>query len=38
MNKSKFRQEAIFDLNDIWNYTYFTWSANQAERYFAELE
>lgn len=38
MNKFKFRQEAIFDLNDIWNYTYFTWSANQAERYFAELE
>ena len=38
MAKLFFRQEAIDDLNNIWNYTYDTWSQKQADHYYAALE
>ncbi len=38
MAKVILRQKAIDDLNEIWDYTYETWSSYQAERYYAELE
>ena len=38
MAKVIFRQEAIDDLNDIWDYTFEKWSENQADRYYATLE
>ena len=34
MLKLTLRQEAIDDLNDIWNYTKTQWSENQAEKYY----
>lgn len=33
-----FRQAAIDDLNDIWNYTVEEWSEKQADRYYASLK
>ena len=38
MAKVILRQEAIDDLNDIWNYTLEEWSETQADRYYATLE
>ncbi|MGB0885395.1 MAG: type II toxin-antitoxin system RelE/ParE family toxin [Chitinophagales bacterium] len=32
------RQEAIDDLNDIWNYTFNRWSENQADRYYSTIK
>lgn len=33
-----FRQAAIDDLNDIWNYTVEEWSEKQADRYYASIK
>ena len=33
-----FRQAAIDDLNNIWNYTVEKWSEEQADKYFASLK
>lgn len=38
MAKVILRQEAIDDLNDIWNYTYEQWSENQADKYYATIK
>ncbi len=38
MAKIIFRQEAIDDLNDIWDYTYEKWSEKQADRYYATIK
>ncbi len=38
MAKVILRQEAIDDLNDIWNYTFEKWSEKQADKYYAALE
>jgi toxin ParE1/3/4 len=38
MAKVVFRQEAIDDLNDIWDYTFEEWSETQADKYYAILE
>lgn len=38
MTKVIFRQEAIDDLNDIWNYTFEQWAENQADKYYAPLK
>ena len=31
------RQEAIDDLNDIWDYTFQKWSESQADKYYATI-
>jgi toxin ParE1/3/4 len=38
MAKVFLRQEAIDDLNDIWDYTFEQWSENQADKYYATLK
>lgn len=38
MAKVILRQEAIDDLNDIWNYTLEEWSEAQADKYYATIE
>lgn len=38
MAKLIWRQEAINDLTDIWNYTAQTWSENQADNYFGMIK
>jgi len=38
MAKVILRQEAIYDLNDIWDYTYEKWSENQADKYYATIK
>ena len=38
MAKVIFRQEAIDDLNNIWEYTFKKWSENQADKYYAMLK
>ena len=38
MAKVILRQEAIDDLNDIWGYTFETWSENQADKYYATIK
>lgn len=38
MAKVILRQEAIDDLNDIWNYAFEQWSENQADKYYALLK
>jgi toxin ParE1/3/4 len=38
MAKVVLRQEAIDDLNDIWDYTFEEWSEIQADKYYAILE
>jgi len=38
MAKVTLRQEAIYDLNDIWAYTFEEWSERQADKYYAALE
>ena len=32
------RQEAIDDLNSIWNYTFEKWSENQADNYYTTIK
>lgn len=38
MAKVILKQEAINDLNDIWEYTFQKWSENQADIYYAMLK
>jgi len=38
MAKVILRQEAIDDLNNIWSYTFETWSEKQADKCYAALE
>lgn len=38
MAKVILRQEAIDDLNEIWDYTFEEWSEKQADKYYAALE
>jgi len=38
MAKVILRQEAINDLNDIWDYTFRKWSENQADKYYAIIQ
>lgn len=38
MAKVIFRQEAIDDLNAIWDYTFKKWSENQADKYYEALK
>ena len=38
MAKVILRQEAIDDLNDIWNYTFEKWSEQQADKYYATIK
>jgi len=38
MAKVILRQEAINDLNDIWEYTFKKWSEKQADKYYATIK
>lgn len=38
MVKVILRQEAIDDLNNIWDYTFEKWSENQADKYYATIK
>ena len=38
MAKVILRQKAIDDLNDIWDYTFETWSAKLADKYYATIK
>lgn len=38
MAKVIFRQKAINDLNNIWNYTFEKWSENQADTYYETIK
>lgn len=38
MAKLTFRQQAINDLTDIWNYTLYKWSENQADKYYQSIK
>ncbi|MEQ9426509.1 MAG: type II toxin-antitoxin system RelE/ParE family toxin [Cyclobacteriaceae bacterium] len=38
MAKVIFRQKAIDDLNNIWDYTFENWSENQADKYYAAIK
>ena len=38
MAKVILRQEAIDDLNDIWNYTFEKWSEKQADKYYETIK
>lgn len=38
MAKILFRQKAIDDLNDIWNYTTERWSVDKADKYYASMK
>ncbi len=38
MAKVIFRQKAIDDLNNIWNYTFEKWSEKQADKYYTILK
>ncbi|MBS9768079.1 MAG: type II toxin-antitoxin system RelE/ParE family toxin [Flavobacteriaceae bacterium] len=33
----KFTNQAVADLNGIWEYTFFQWSENQADKYYNSL-
>lgn len=37
MAKYRFRNKAVTDLSDIWNYTCETWSEKQADKYYLTL-
>ena len=37
MVKVILKQEAIDDLNNIWEYTFEKWSENQADKYYSEI-
>ncbi|MFC0875616.1 type II toxin-antitoxin system RelE/ParE family toxin [Saccharicrinis sp. FJH2] len=38
MAKVILREKAINDLSDIWNYTTFRWSENQADKYYKAIK
>ena len=38
MAKVFFREKAISDLSDIWNYTTIRWSENQADKYYKAIK
>ena len=38
MAKVLMRQEAIDDLNDIWDYTFEEWSEKQADQYYVTIK
>lgn len=38
MGKVILRQEAIYDLNDIWEYTFRQWSEIQADKYYEAIK
>ena len=38
MAKIIFRQKAIDDLSEIWEYTVYNWSESQAERYYKTIQ
>ncbi|WHF50753.1 type II toxin-antitoxin system RelE/ParE family toxin [Chryseobacterium gotjawalense] len=38
MGKVIWRQEAINDLTDIWDYTFEEWSENQADKYYDAIK
>lgn len=38
MAKVILRQEAIDDLNDIWDYTFKNWSEEQADKYYFSVK
>lgn len=38
MAKVILRQEAIDDLNDIWDYTFDKWSEKQADKYYTTIK
>lgn len=38
MAKVIFRQKALNDLNQIWNYTYEKWSEKQADKYYNTIK
>ncbi len=38
MAKVIFRQKAIDDINDIWNYTFDKWSERQADNYYTIIK
>lgn len=38
MAKVILRQEAIDDLNNIWEYSFFKWSENQADKYYSSIK
>lgn len=37
MDNLVFRQEAIDDLSEIWEYTFYNWSETQADKYYEML-
>ncbi|MEY8848587.1 type II toxin-antitoxin system RelE/ParE family toxin [Psychroserpens sp. XS_ASV72] len=37
MAKFNLTEKAVEDLNDIWNYTVYKWSEQQADRYYSQL-
>ena len=37
MSKYILTKKAITDLSDIWNYTFDTWSENQADKYYSMI-
>lgn len=38
MAKIVFREKAIRDLNEIWNYTFEKWSEKQADKYYNDIK
>ncbi|WP_100628950.1 type II toxin-antitoxin system RelE/ParE family toxin [Algoriphagus formosus] len=38
MDNLVFRQEAIDDLSEIWEYTFYNWSETQADKYYDMLK
>lgn len=38
MTKVIFKQKAIDDLSDIWEYTMYKWSENQADKYYNTIK
>lgn len=38
MDNLVFRQEAIDDLSEIWEYTFYNWSETQADKYYEMLK
>ena len=37
MAKYQFTRRAVEDMSNIWNYTYDSWSENQADKYYSEI-
>ena len=37
MANFRFTKKAIDDLSEIWNYTFYKWSENQADKYYKML-